>query len=385
MGVRPNVSGNVANRVASIGEGTAREDCRTWPKIYVVVVTYRARHYICECLDSLLATAYPNLRIIVVDNASPDGTADVVEQWMTSGPRAALRTSRQRARDHARPQEEDVILLEAGENGGFAGGVNRGLELAMRDGLGNLYWILNPDTVVEPQTPYALARKAEAMGEFGVIGGRVLYLEAPDRIQTDGGRVHRLAGTAISVNIGDAAAERALPAADTLDYIPGVSMLASRRFLETAGLLPEHYFLYFEEIDWQLARGSLPLGIEPEARVLHRAGASIGSAMMARGASPLAVYFTCRNLMRFVWRWSPAKLPAAYLFAYYKLWRQWRLTPANLVAALRGLHGLPPAAATRRILPDRCWRMPARRRTRSAAPAAGGKIFVSPKSDHSGA
>lgn len=74
-----------------------------------------------------------------------------------------------------------------------------------------------------------------------------------------------------------------VPAEDPVDYIPGVSMLVHRSFLEAAGPMDESYLLYFEGIDWQLRRGDLPFGLEPRALVLHREGASVGSGGWQRG------------------------------------------------------------------------------------------------------
>ena len=326
------------------------------PTIAVVVVTYRAAGFIAECLDSLLATRYPALRVIVIDNSSPDGTADAVAAWgEVASAEHGVRFERITRGAAEAPVSAGAILVDAGANLGFAGGVNCGLEIALRDLSCDLFWVLNPDTVVEPQTPFALARKAQSMGRFSVIGGRVLYLEDPARVQADGGRLHKFAGTAISVNIGATEKQHPMPSAESLDYIPGVSMLVSRAFIEITGPMPEHYFLYFEEIDWQLRRGTLPLAIEPDARVLHRAGASIGSASASRGASPLSIYFTCRNLPRFVMRWSPWKLPFAYLLAYYKLVRRWGVGGGRIAAAVRGLHGMSPPDRVRAILPEEIW------------------------------
>ena len=248
-----------------------------------------------------------------------------------------------------------VELHRAGGNLGFAAGVNVGLRAALGDRECDLFWVLNPDATVTPATPFALADEASRMGRFAVIGTRVLYAERPDVVQTDGGRLHALACTGVGVNIGARAAETPLPDPASLAYIAGVSMLVSREFVETAGLMPERWFLYYEEIDWQLARGDLPIGIAPQALVLHSAGASIGSGGVHKRASPLSVYFMARNLLPFVRRHAPAKLPFAYLMAYYKLVRQWGLDRANLAAMLRGLHRLGPPADVRQRLARDVW------------------------------
>jgi len=340
-----------------------------WPAIGVVVVTYGAEDFIADCLHSLAASAYPDLRIVVVDNASPDATPAAVRAWARGDrpfrPRAdwplpppapltgALPFAEQ-GPGAAAPATAGVTLVCMEANRGFAGGVNAGLRLLAGDpGLG-LFWVLNPDTVVAPETPFALARRAREMGRFAVIGGRVLYLEAPERVQSDGGRLHRLAASAVGVNFG-APATAALPDAAGLDYIPGMSMLASREFLDRAGMLDEGWFLYFEEIDWQLRRGDLALGLAPGAVVYHRAGASIGSGRPGERAGAFALYFACRNLMRFARRRGLWHLPFAYAISWIKLVRHFGAARPLAVATFRGLHGLGPPRAVRARLPEEVW------------------------------
>ena len=328
-----------------------------WPTIAVILVTYRAADFIADCLESLIATNYPRLRVIVVDNASPDETVEAVERFAarTGTKRDAIAATEGDGTKRDGLSGTTVELHRAGGNLGFAAGVNVGLRAALGDRECDLFWVLNPDATVTPATPFALADEASRMGRFAVIGTRVLYAERPDVVQTDGGRLHALACTGVGVNIGARAAETPLPDPASLAYIAGVSMLVSREFVETAGLMPERWFLYYEEIDWQLARGDLPLGIAPQALVLHSAGASIGSGGVHKRASPLSVYFMARNLLPFVRRHAPAKLPFAYLMAYYKLVRQWGLDRANLAAMLRGLHRLGPPADVRRRLARDVW------------------------------
>ena len=339
------------------------------PPIGVVIVTYAAADFVTECLESLRASAHPGLRIVVVDNASPDGTVAAIRAWAD----AALS---ERLAEHApdappRPARGWLSLLHAGDNLGFAGGVNAGLRALLDDPGLDLFWVLNPDATVDPGTPAALARRAREMGRFAVIGGRVLHAGPEPRVQSDGGRLHRLAFTAVNANMGAPASVCAPPPPETLDYVSGAHMLASRTFVERAGLLDESWFLYYEEIDWQLRRGDLPLGVAPEAVVRHRAGASIGSGSGSGRASPLSIYFMTRNLPRFVARWSPWRLPFAYAIAWWKLARSWGADGPRLAAFLRGLHGLGPPAGVRARLPEAVWKRvlsPRPRLSRADAP-----------------
>jgi hypothetical protein len=327
------------------------------PRIGVAIVTYGAADFVGACLDSLLASAYPELSIQVVDNDSPDDTVPALRRWARA---RGIELTERRAGDgrpeHAAPpRAATVALIHSGENRGFAGGVNLGLKALLADPHCDLFWVLNPDTAVEPQAPYAFARRAREAGRFAIIGGRVLYLSDPERIHADAGRYRPWLGFPVSLNINRMAAQTEMPEESEIDYIPGMSMLVSRAFVERAGLMDESWFLYHEEIDWAFRRGDLPLLLEPDARVLHKAGASIGSGSGGKPASSLSVYFTYRNHLRFTARWAPHCLPSAYVAAWAMAFRRYRRAPAQLSAALRGLHRRRPPRAVAERLPAQVW------------------------------
>jgi GT2 family glycosyltransferase len=138
------------------------------------------------------------------------------------------------------------------------------------------------------------------------MGGRVTYLDPPNRIQIDGGTINRRTGVTSNLNQGLSILHAPLPQIADMAFITGASMVASRAFYEAAGPLPEEYFLYYEEVDWALRRGDLPLAFCAQARIYHRAGTSIGSGTMDRLPSPFSLYFKYRSRMRFIHRHLPA-------------------------------------------------------------------------------
>lgn len=317
--------------------------------IGVILVAYNTGDVLLDALEALLAAAErpeaPDLRVLVVDNASPDGTEARLAAWAAGRPdapprdmpvpppegRGAVRLDvRDLGRDgrHAALgtlREGTVGLLLAGANRGFAAGVNLGLETfrAMREV--DWYWILNSDAMTEPGTPAALDRAARAAGgRFAAMGGRVLLTDPPGMIQADaGGRIDRWLGRlrphGLETMAGDGDGDAAAP----LDYVSGAHMLVAPAFVDRAGLMPDEYFLFYEEVDWCLRRGDLPLRFVPGAAVHHRNGSSIGS-QKARGASdtgpsPTAAYWMFRNRLRFVGRWHPAGLPSTALYSLLKV------------------------------------------------------------------
>jgi hypothetical protein len=332
------------------------------PILGVVLVAFECGAVLLDCLESLRAATGVRLRVVVVDNASTDDTLARLRGWASGAiPYSAPADSPIPLAEGVKPLPihppgdplpDDapftLTLLESVVNGGFAAGVNLGLaNLAARPGI-DRFWILNPDSIVPPTTPATLARAA---GGFALMGNRVVYLERPDLIQIDGGRIDWRTGVTRNIHQFAPHPETPAPEVARIAFIHGASIVASRRFYETTGPMTEDYFLYYEEVDWALRRSDLPLAFCPDAPIFHRAGASIGSGAPGRMASPFSVYFMTRARLRFVRRFRPASLPGAYAFSLAKAVQLLvKGGPAQAAAMLRAAHGLPPPLAVRRRL-----------------------------------
>lgn len=334
-------------------------------KLGVVVVAFNSAGVILECLESLFgADAAERLAVVVVDNASTDDTCAAVEAWASGAapfapgkacPVAIRPVPKPVAIDvrgigGAAPSDAPLTLLRSPVNGGFAYGVNRGLEhLARREDIFG-FWVLNPDSVVPPHTP---ARYLEALAgrDFGMASSRCIYYEMPDKVQTDGGFVNRRTGLCSAANIGKPVAATPLPDASALDFLTGANTIVSRRFLDQVGLMPEDYFLYFEEVDWAFRRNGFALELVDGAEIYHHGGSSIGSGAVHRRPTAFANYFNHRNRLRFVRRHLPASRGTAMA---------WTLAKAAQIALVSGrpeawailagaLDRKPPAQVSSRI------------------------------------
>jgi hypothetical protein len=288
----------------------------------VVLVAYNSADVILDCLETLFSAAQADdtaLRVVVVDNASPDAGVAEIRAWASGAvpyvPPADLPFPHL---DLPKPvPAERLEIIAAGVNGGFAAGVNIGLRHLFADPAVNRVWILNPDSVVPPGTPAALARHDP--GPFSLMGGRVLYYETPNVIQSDGGTLNRWTGVTGNLNLSNEAARTEMPRLEDLAFISGASMVASRAFWDLAGPMPEEYFLYYEEVDWALRRGPLPLAIAPGAIIHHRAGTSIGSATLERAASAFSTYFKSRSRMKFIRKRFPHAVFTATMYSIAKM------------------------------------------------------------------
>lgn len=331
--------------------------------IGVVIVAFDSQSVLENCLVSLAASSHASLKIVVCDNASPDASADVVRRWASESSIVVEAEKGENGGFLEVALEEGLAfrdrrlpvctLLRLPSNLGFAGGVNAGLKLLRQDPEVSLFWVLNPDTEVPTETASVFARRA-LTGDVGLMGGRIIYRESPNRIQSDGGRVGRWSGICRNVNQGADPEEAQPPSGDSLDFLMGASIVASRAFLDQAGLMQEDYFLYYEEVDWAFRRGKLPLDFLADAVVYHHGGTSIGTGNVKRRASGFANYFNYRNRMRFVARHKAWTLPVAYLISVLKVIQILvQGTWEEAYSAFCGLHQLsPPAKIAARLGPE---------------------------------
>ena len=304
----------------------------TLPCLGVVIVTFNSADVILDCIESLLAAEGVQLTITIVDNGSTDATLPLLRKWAdglvpeplsADIPFALAPSPKPIPLWHPNTplptcvSDHRIVLIETGINAGFAAGVNHGLAYLAKQVWLDRFWVLNPDIVVPPQTPLAFASAIPTSG-FSLMGGRVIYLDMPDAIQIDGGTINFLTGVTGNINVG--ASHLATPAADPdkFDFITGASLVVSRVFYEKVGPLCEDYFLYYEEVDWAMRRGNMPLAYCAEAIIYHRAGTAIGSATLKRPASAFSIYFKHRSRIIFIRKFNARSLPIVLLWSLMK-------------------------------------------------------------------
>lgn len=323
------------------------------PQIGVAVVAYQSAPVILACLDSLFRSQDASLRVVVTDNACTDATVPLIRAWALEN---ADRISFQEVSlGEISAASADLTLLRSPVNGGFAYASNTGLRLLTPIAGLDLFWLVNPDCEVLPDTAAQFVRAA-AQGAFSLMGGRTIFRNSPDIVQTDGGRVSRLTGVCKSVNWGQPLSDAAMPDGDEIDFITGANCVASRQFIEAAGYMVEDYFVYYEEVDWAFRRGALPLRQVPTAVILHDGGTVIGSGSLNRLPSPFSIYFNSRNRIRFVRRFMPTALPMAYAYILLQALRNaMRGALPQAKAALAGAFGRKPPAIVRDFVAKSAW------------------------------
>lgn len=239
------------------------------PRLSIVIVSFNTRADLERCLDSL-ASAPPSVthEIVVVDNASHDGSPDAV-----------------RARWHS------VRVIEQGTNSGFSAANNAGI----RASTGELILLLNSDCMVPAGAIDALIARLTAAPEAAVAGPRLVDGAGRPEVSF-GAMISPLAElrqkwTLALYERGVGWMERGVTEATSreqyVDWVSGAALLAYRVDLQAAGLLDERYFLYTEDVDLCAAiraRGRRIL-FTPAATITHLRGRSRATLPAASNAA----------------------------------------------------------------------------------------------------
>lgn len=328
----------------------------------VVLLNWNGWKDTIECLESVFRLDGPAFRVVVCDNASADGSWERIRQWANGELQAGAENpelrhlgrphiekpveyrelTRAEAESQTSIDDHRLVLIQNGENLGFAGGCNVGLRFALFDTHCQYFWLLNNDTVVEPTALSAMVRLLQQRPEVGICGSLNISYHSPKQVQAQGGklycrwtsRVHKF--KAMTVDQLDSNPE-------AMDFINGASMLVTREFLEGVGLMEESYFLYFEELDWAMrAKGRFELGYAAKSIIYHKEGACLGSSPNRNQRSLLADTYLARNRILFTRRFFPWAVPTVILSvtfaACYHLCRgDIARARAMLVNLLRGL------------------------------------------------
>ena len=329
-------------------------------RLGVILVNWNRWADTVECLESLARATIP-LRVVVVDNASSDGSLDRIEAWAL-GEQAATATDPAMAR-FSQPAAAKPIaccrfgpgdppctsgwltLIDSGSNLGFAGGNNVGLRALQADPTLDCFWLLNNDTVAEADAAAAVLAALDATPGAGMCGTVVRYYHRPDTVQAlNGSRFRSWTGASRGIGAGSDATtpfDAAAVARDT-DFVLGASLAVTRGFLDAVGPMEEDYFLYFEEIDWAWrAAGRFTTAFAAAATVYHKEGGSIGSSSRRGGRSELSEYYLMRSRLKFIRRFRPALLPVHWAVATAQIAvRLLRRQPRKAIVMTRALLGL---------------------------------------------
>lgn len=237
----------------------------------IVIVNYCTPALTIDCLRSLVdsqESATP-WRVVLVDNASPDGSATFLANALQE-----------------RVWDDWVTLIVAPRNGGFAYGNNIGIGHALR-AFPNVefIWLLNPDTLVHPGSLSALVQCLRDNPKVGIVGSRLENLnEVPQHSAFRFPNLIDELDRGLQLGIATRLFRKYIVAqpiqsyAHATDWVSGASFMIRRQVFEDIGLLDEGYFMYYEEVDF--CKRAKQAGWEswyvPTSRVIHLEGQASG-------------------------------------------------------------------------------------------------------------
>lgn len=218
------------------------------PRVAAIVLNYDGFEDTVQCIQSLQRTGYPDLGIVIVDNASPDGSGQKLKEQF--------------------PQH--TVLLES-INHGYSGGNNVGIRYALAARI-QFVVILNNDVVVDPNSLSLMIDKMIQDESVGVVTCRVMYKDDPEKLFAGAGRISTLLCTGINTGshielFQNSDQDR------SVDFACGVLMLVRAKIFETVGLLDERFFMYFEDVEFsRRVSAHFKIAYCSRAKAFHKSG-----------------------------------------------------------------------------------------------------------------
>lgn len=245
------------------------------PLVSIISINFNQIQVTTELLESLRNISFRNFEIIIVDNCSTKNSTHLITN---------------------KYPEVNYIFCE--KNLGFSGGNNVGI----RASKGEYLFFVNNDTKVEDGCIETLLQLFLSNSDLGIVSPRICY----DLNQTNNKQIIQYAGsthlhplTARNEIIGDGQIDnRQYNKAEETAYVHGAAMMIKREIIDEVGVMPEEYFLYYEELDWceQIRNAGYKVYVEPNALVFHKDSFTVGE------NSTLKTYYHTRNRILFVRR-----------------------------------------------------------------------------------
>lgn len=280
--------------------GDSRDNKPELPLVSVVIVNYNAVEYLTKCLQTVFQSDYPNIQVIVVDNASTDGSVDCIERLYRANPRLAVIANK--------------------ENYGPAKARNIGIGIAA----GKYIAFLDNDTQPEAGWLGPLVRALEQSSTIGACQGKLLLMSDPSRFDCAGNYLGSY-GFLVSTVVVEELDEGQVDRVEEIFSAKSAAMVVRSDVLKETGLFDEDYFIYVEETDlsWRIWLRGYRIVFIPDSRVHHAFGTT--SKVLPRQQQYLVRFHGTKNYI-------------TTLLKNFGLWNLLRIVPVH-IAIWIGLAG----------------------------------------------
>ena len=248
----------------------------------VITVNYNGYKDTCELIDSIPFN--DNMEVIVVDNASQQNEANSLQLKY--------------------PQ---VKVIRSNNNLGFAGGNNLGIKAAQ----GKYIFLVNNDTVFKDFNVQSLINRIESSPKIGAVCPKIRFAWKNNPIQFAGYTpLSEITIRNQAIGFGEED-QGQYNTPHSTPYAHGAAMMLKREVIDNVGLMPECYFLYYEELDWSMmiTRAGYEIWYEPTCTIYHKESQTTGQ------NSPLRTYYITRNRLLLVKRnWNGFSKYHSYIY-----------------------------------------------------------------------
>lgn len=238
-------------------------------ELSIITINYNGLKDTCALIETIPFN--DQMEVIVVDNASKN---DEVSEIQNRFPY--------------------VSIIKSDKNLGFAGGNNLGIKAAK----GKYIFLVNNDTIFKEFKIQALINRLESSDDIGIVCPKIRFTWGSNQIQYAGYTpLSKITVRNQAIGFGEEDKGQYETAHPT-PYAHGAAMLIKREALEKVGLMPECYFLYYEELDWSMmfTRAGYKIWYEPACTIYHKESQTTGQ------SSPLRTYYITRNRLLLVKR-----------------------------------------------------------------------------------
>lgn len=240
--------------------------------IGIVICNFNKVDYLKGCLETLYKSNFENLTydVIVVDNASTDGSPDFIKE-----------------------NYPKIVLLQNETNSGGSGGFDRGIRYAIEKKYAYTV-LLDNDILLEENTILNLYKYIKANPKVGVVGSKICTMDNPDVLQEMGSFIDFENRFNVYTPLKSHKDDNSLPEIVVCDYVPACCMITSKEVLKKVGSFNTEHFIYWDDMDWctRVKKSGYEIHAINSSKVFHKMGA-------ANHTNTFGLYYFERNRIMF--------------------------------------------------------------------------------------
>ena len=249
--------------------------------IYIIIVNYNSFPFTKKCIDSIYKSNFKKYKIILIDNNSTDNSVIKINEYIKSS-------------------NKDLKFISNDFNSGYAAGINIGIKYSIDKKDCKYLFVLNNDTLI---TANCLNDLVDNYKKNTIVAPSIFDYDDHSKIQSLGGIVNKYILTTKhlkTINI------------NKIDYIPGTAMFFHKNIINTVGLLPEEYFMYYEDVDWSTYAkiNKILLTVNDKAIIYHKQKENIPFDVKVRTVFNRILY--CNKYFKY-------KLPLVIILSFFNM------------------------------------------------------------------